>query len=746
MWLEVQMLISGLTPSLQGPFSFSKRLAYLAIASLTIIVVLRVASPNLLRGLLSSAYMPHLYCYLGNTALAWTQVTADSLIGLGYLSISGTLVYLVYRGSRDLPFHGLFLAFVLFIIACGASHFLDVVTVWKPVYVLEATVKVLTALASVTTAFMLPFAVPQVMAIVQKARTSDERRELLEATLLERDAAGAALKEANALMEQKVLERTKEITKVNEALEVEISERRRNEQELRRSEERFSKAFHGSPLPMTISTRSGHRYLDVNDAFLALVGVERHSVVGRTASDLGFWVDPQERLTMFKQLTEQGRVLCFPAKILANGGAIRDAAVWAERIEIGGQSCVLAITQDTTETNRLQAQFQQAQKMEAIGRLAGGMAHDFNNILGVIMGYSDLSQEGSDPEAPVAKNLTQIKVAAQRGATLTRQLLAFSRPRPWMGQPPPSQGVSLRVLDLNAVVNDVTKMLTRVVGEDITLLFRPSVPLGSIVADKGQIEQVLMNLVINARDAMPDCGEITIETSRVALDENYVRQHEPVIAGEYVMLVVRDTGSGMSAATKARIFEPFFTTKEPGKGTGLGLASVYGIVKQSSGYIWVYSELGRGTTFKLYFPWVQEDVENASTTLVGNESVGGSETILLVEDEPSLRSITAASLKSVGYTVLEAEDPAEAIRLLETCREPIHLLLTDVIMPGMNGLELSKRLRLKRPGLKVIFISGYSGEQVAKQIADIPGAVLVEKPFSKVALVNTVRAVLHPSR
>ncbi len=679
--------------------------------------------------------MPHLYCYLGNTALAWTQVAADSFIGLGYLFISATLVYLVIRAKADLPFHSLFLAFGLFIVACGASHFLEIVTVWKPVYVMEAAVKVLTALASVTTAVMLPFAVPQVMALIQKARMSDERRVLLEATLLERDAAQGALRKSNIILEQKVSERTEEISKINDDLKVEISERRRSEGELRQSEERFSKAFHRSPLPMSIFTRSGQCYLDVNDAFLALVGFERHAVVGREATDLGFWIDPQERITMINLLTERGRVLWFPAKILGKGGAIKDATFWAEEVEIGGESCVLAITQDTTETKRLQAQFQQAQKMEAIGRLAGGVAHDFNNILGVIIGYSDLSLETSDLAVSVASNLRQIKTASLRGAGLTRQLLAFSR----------RQVVSLKVLDLNAVVNDVRKMLMRVVGDDITLLFRPSVPLVSIMADKGQVEQVLMNLVINARDAMPDGGEITIETSRVALGGSY-REHEPVIAGEYVMLSVRDNGSGMSEATQARIFEPFFTTKQPDKGSGLGLASVYGIVKQSSGHIWVKSELGQGTAFTLYFPLVKGHAEDVSTTLVGGESVGGSETILLVEDEPSLRAVTAAALESVGYRVLQARDAAEAIRLLEESREPIHLVVTDVIMPGMSGVELSKRIKLRKPELKVMFISGYGGEHFAEQMSEMPDAVLVEKPFPRVVLVNTVREVLHPSR
>ena len=728
------MSTSGMNPDLQGNFSFSKRLVYVPIALLTAIVASFVASPKLLRDILSSAYMPHLYCYLGSTALVWTHVSADSLIGLAYFAISGTLVYLIYRGRGDVPFHGLFLSFGLFIVACGSSHLMEAVTVWKPVYVLSATIKVVTAMASVTTAAMLPFAVPDVLLLVRRARASEERRLLLETTLIERDTAQAALKESNTVLEKKVLERTAQIARANEALQAEVTERRENEERLRQSEERFSKAFHSSPLPMTISTKEEGIYVDVNDAFLALVGRERHSVVGRPTSEVGFWIDPGDRKVMIKRLNEEGRVIGLPAKILGSGEAVREATVSAEQVEIEGQSCILGITQDTTETKRLQAQFQQAQKMEAIGRLAGGLAHDFNNILGVIMGYSELSQEKIDRDLPVARNLTQIRVAAERAANLTRQLLAFSR----------QQVVSFRVLDLNAVVKDVSKMLTRVVGEDISLVFQPSVPLGSIRADVGQIEQVLMNLVVNARDAMPDGGEITIQTAMVELDEDYVREHEPVRVGKYVMLSVRDTGCGMDEATKARIFEPFFSTKEPGKGTGLGLASVYGIVKQSGGYVWAYSEPGRGSTFKLYFLQVQADAENVSTPPISTEPIGGSETIVLVEDETNLRSVTAAALRSSGYTVLEAESPVKAIQLVESYGDPIHLLLTDVIMPGMSGVELSKRLRVFRPDLRVVFISGYGGDELKRQLSVAPDAVLVEKPFSKRSLLMKINAVLHP--
>jgi two-component system cell cycle sensor histidine kinase/response regulator CckA len=730
------MSTSGHTPDFHGPvaLSTSKRLAYVPIAVLTATVLLFVAWPKLLHSLLSSAYMPHLYCYLGSTSLAWTHAIADSVIGLAYLVISGTLAYLIYRGQRDLPFHWLFLAFALFIIACGSSHVIEAVTIWIPVYVLSAAIKVLTAIASIATALMLPFVVPDILLLVQTARSSEARRVLLEAVLVERDVAQEELKQSNSALEQRVLDRTIQITSAKEILETEVIERRRNEEMLRQSEERFSKAFCSNPLPMTISTETEGRYLDVNDSFLAMVGCERSSVIGRTMDELGIWIDPEDRITMMKRLSNQGRVIGLPAQIRASGGVVREATVSAEQIELLGQLCVLAVTEDATEMKCLQAQSEQAQKMEAIGRLAGGVAHDFNNLLGVIIGYSDLSIGQLTPELLVA-NLVQIKKAAERGAHLTRQLLAFSR----------QQIVSLKILDLNAVINTASQMLSRVVREDIILAYQTAIPLGSIKADSGQIEQVLLNLVVNARDAMPDGGKITIETASVELDDKYRLGREPVIAGQYVMLSVRDNGCGMDEATKARIFEPFFTTKQPGQGTGLGLASVYGIVKQSGGYVWVYSEVGRGTTFKLYFPRVQADVEASRMPHIYTESIGGDETILLVEDEIALREVTAFTLRSVGYTVVEVDSPAKAIWFVETHREPIHLLLTDVIMPHMNGVELSKRLKATRPHLKVIFASGYGGEELARQLSIAPNAVLLEKPFSKDTLLAKIRAVLRES-
>jgi len=398
----------------------------------------------------------------------------------------------------------------------------------------------------------------------------------------------------------------------------------------------------------------------------------------------------------------------------------------------GRPSGVIEYVRDITEHRRLEEQFRQAQKIEAVGRLAGGVAHDFNNLLMVIRGYSDLLLEELKPADSRRRALEEIRKAGERAATLTRQLLAFSR----------KQVLQPQILDLNAVVSNINTMLRRLIGEDIELTMLPGAALDRVQADPGQIEQVIMNLAVNARDAMPHGGKLTIETANVNLDEDYARRDGNAAPGPYVRLSVSDTGCGMDAETRAHVFEPFFTTKERGKGTGLGLATVYGIVKQSGGYIWVYSEVGRGTVFKIYLPRAPGSAEARQQGEVQQTLFGGVETVLVAEDDPAVRALVCGALASRGYTVQEARDGREALAAARGYKGPIHLLLTDVVLPHMSGRRLAERLRAERPESRLLYMSGYTDDAVVSHGVSAGKVPFLQKPFSASALSRKVREVL----
>jgi two-component system, cell cycle sensor histidine kinase and response regulator CckA len=386
---------------------------------------------------------------------------------------------------------------------------------------------------------------------------------------------------------------------------------------------------------------------------------------------------------------------------------------------------------DLTEQKRLEEQYRQSQKMEAVGRLAGGVAHDFNNLLAVINGYADLLQMKLDADHPMLGPLREIAKAGEKAARLTRQLLAFSR----------RQVLQPKLIDLTETVGDFERMLGRLIGEDVEVALVRSADPCRVLADPGQVEQIILNLAVNARDAMPEGGRLTIETSLVELDEGYSRQHFSVPPGRYVLLAVSDTGCGMDTATRARIFEPFFTTKEAGEGTGLGLAMVYGIVKQSGGDIWVYSEPGKGTTFKIYLPEAAEAPAEARPS-EPPPVARGVETVLLVEDEPAVRRLVRISLEERGYTVLEAEDPDDALRMVDENPGEIHLLLTDVVMPGLGGRQVAEQITAVRPHTRVLYMSGYTSDTVVRRGVLTSSAAFLQKPFSPTDLLRKVREVL----
>lgn len=386
---------------------------------------------------------------------------------------------------------------------------------------------------------------------------------------------------------------------------------------------------------------------------------------------------------------------------------------------------------DVTELSHLKALFLQAQKMEAVGRLAGGMAHDFNNLMNVVIGHSEMLLNRAESDKQVRRGLENILRAGERAAALTRQLLAFSR----------KQIMEPQILDLNSLLENMDMMLRRIIGEDIRLVTVRGEALGLVNADMMMMEQVIMNLAVNARDAMPDGGTLTIETKSVELDDNYVRTHHGARPGWYVMLAVSDTGVGMTPEVKARIFEPFFTTKEAGKGTGLGLSTVFGIIKQHEGYIMTYSEPGIGTTFKIYLPMVDAKVESTAKTAPA-VIPKGSETILLVEDDEGVRTMASMMLEDLGYTVIQSGSGDAALELLSLHSGKVDLLLTDVVMPGMNGRHLAKKVTDMRPGIKVMFTSGYSDNVLADRGVLGPGIHFIQKPFTSSALGRKVREVL----
>jgi two-component system cell cycle sensor histidine kinase/response regulator CckA len=403
-------------------------------------------------------------------------------------------------------------------------------------------------------------------------------------------------------------------------------------------------------------------------------------------------------------------------------------AIGVNRLQEPSVGAIVVTARDITERQKLEAQLRQAQKMEAVGRLAGGVAHDFNNLLTAILGYCNLMLDEMPAEDPLRQDLDEIRLAGERAAALTRQLLAFSRRQ--MLQP--------QTLDANALVRQMQKMLQRLVGEHIEVVMALDEPMAPIVVDPASIEQVLVNLAVNARDAMPAGGRLTLETAMVDLAEAYADSHAAVIPGRYAMLAVSDTGEGMDAPTRARVFEPFFTTKEQGRGVGLGLATVYGIVKQSGGYIWVFSEPGHGTSFKIYFP---QATDPATMGAAGAAMSGGSETILLVEDEDAVRGLACQVLRRHGYMVLEARQGLDALRMAERYQDVIQLLITDLVIPHMSGRDLAQRLSAARSNMKVLFLAGYTDDAVVHRDLT-PGSTVLAKPFTPDSLIRKVRGIL----
>lgn len=516
-----------------------------------------------------------------------------------------------------------------------------------------------------------------------------------------------------------------------------ITERKKTVEALRLSEASFRSVIEGAPYAIYRASFEG-RFLQVNPALQKMLEYE-------SAADL---LDATLSSDVFHHSGDFQRLI----ELLRDVGEFKDVeADWKRKdgtpitVMCSGRSlnesadtppCFEVFAEDVTDRRVLERQLRMAAKMEAVGRLSGGIAHDFNNLLGVIIGYSQVLRRKLPEGGPLAEYAEEIEKAGQRAVSLTRQLLAFSR----------QQILSPAVLNLNALVADMEKMLPRLIGEDIAVSVKLSPELGSVKADQGQVEQVVMNLAVNARDAMPTGGKLVVETANVELDEAYSRHHPGAKPGRYVMLAVTDSGMGMSAETLAHIFEPFFTTKEVGKGTGLGLATVYGVVKQSGGYVWVDSAIGKGASFQIFLPRVDETAVPSITKPALADDLKGTETILLVEDADALRKLARSFLTEHGFQVLAAPNGEAAIEVAKVHSGRVDLLLTDVVMPGMNGRCLADELLSKWPALKVVFISGYTDSFIAGHGVLEPGTHLLHKPFTEDALIRKVREVLDANR
>ncbi|MDX2184527.1 MAG: ATP-binding protein [Gemmatimonadaceae bacterium] len=676
----------------------------------------------------ASEGLAHGYCLLWDQQLLWLHAVSDGLIALSYFVIPIALVRFIRR-RPDVPFNSVFVCFCAFIVLCGATHLLGIWNIWVPDWWLTGTVKAATAIASVATAGLLIYLLPQAIALPSPAqlRAANAQLEAANAALrdevAQRTAAQAALAAARAEAETMVEVRTAELATANASL--------------RRSEMRYRAAVDATA--DFIWTVSPAGVPAANSGWAEFTGFSESEL----AVDRSHFVHPDDRdwvMRRWRHALESTERFDAQHRLRRPDGTWRHVQVTAVPVRDDAGRVVewIGVHKDVSERieneQRLRAmseQLQQAQRLESVGRLAGGIAHDFNNLLTVITGASDALLHDLGPAHPSRVDAEDIVSAANRAAALTAQLLAYSR----------KQVLQARPVALDHTLAGLRDLLERLIGEQIRVEIMPSPAPAIVLADPNQLEQVILNMAVNARDAMPQGGTLTFEVAPVQMTEPPANEYFDLPPGDYVRLVVRDTGVGMDEGTRSQIFEPFFTTKERGRGTGLGLSMVYGIVRQSGGRIYVESQLGQGTRFTIFLPRSTAAVSDVSSNVVA-PTIGGHGTVLVVEDAEDVRLFVVRMLQRAGYTVRAAADGIEAMALLARDASTIDLLLTDVIMPGMNGRELADRVVQDRPDIGVLFMSGYTDNAIVHHGVLDGRTPFIHKPFTTDELLAAVRRVL----
>jgi len=670
--------------------------------------------------------MPHGYCLLWNPSLLWLHAGSDAAIAAAYFMIPLSLLR-YSRARPDVSINNVYFSFAAFILLCGTTHLLSIYNIWVPNWWLSGSVKAATGVASIGTAVLLTRLVPQVIALPSPAQLRDANDQLaasnvlLSAQVAEREGAQLELSRAHDDAEELVRVRTAELAESNRKLES--------------SEDRYR----------ALVQASSDAVWTVNADGSALDLRQWSEFTGMAPDTPGFGVHPDDAehvMSMWAQALRTEEPYASQHRLARSDGTWRYVRVQAVpvfepngrvREWVGSHLDVTEQVESLHQLSLLQEQLQQSQRLEAVGRLAGGIAHDFNNLLTVIVGAGSLVLEDLPRDHQARQDVEDVVAAGTRAAALTAQLLAYSR----------KQVLQPRILSINAVLTDVQAMLCRLIGEQVRINLTTRADDWTVRADPNQLEQVILNLALNARDAMPDGGSLTFETEHVVIEGDGSASHVGVTAGEYVMLSVSDTGTGMDELTRSQIFEPFFTTKSVGAGTGLGLATVYGIVRQSGGHIYVYSELGLGTTFKIYLPRQGGDT-TPSTLIASGESLasGAGQTILLVEDAVDVREFVTRVLTRSGYIVRAADGPESAIALLKADSSHIDLLLSDVIMPGMSGRALADIVVQQRPEIAVLFMSGYTDNAIVHHGVLDPRTNFLHKPFSPDQLLRLIRRIL----